>query len=192
MKIPQYVGYICAGIAGLCFGSNFVPVKQYETGDGLFFQWIMCAAIWICGFIVNATRGFPPFQPLAMLGGFLWCTGNVMSVTIIKLIGLSLGMLLWGLSNLLMGWFSGTFGLFGLKPETVNVPGYNIAAAVLAVASAICYFFIEPLQKDDSSDDESNGKVKLINEGGHSDDLPDDSDWINNLSPLKRRIIGCG
>lgn len=30
----EYLGYIGAVIAVLCFGSNFVPVKQYETGDG--------------------------------------------------------------------------------------------------------------------------------------------------------------
>lgn len=30
----EYLGYIGAVVAVLCFGSNFVPVKQYETGDG--------------------------------------------------------------------------------------------------------------------------------------------------------------
>lgn len=27
-------GYVCALIAVFSFGSNFVPVKQFETGDG--------------------------------------------------------------------------------------------------------------------------------------------------------------
>src|SRR5262249_16200407 len=48
------------------------------------------------GLIVYIARGFPAFEPFAMLGGFLWCTGNIMVVPIVKLIGLSLGMLLWG------------------------------------------------------------------------------------------------
>ena len=30
----QYLGYICALIAIVCFGSNFIPVKKYDTGDG--------------------------------------------------------------------------------------------------------------------------------------------------------------
>lgn len=30
----DYLGYIGAIVAVLCFGSNFVPVKKYETGDG--------------------------------------------------------------------------------------------------------------------------------------------------------------
>ena len=31
---PEYVGFICAIIAVVLFGSNFVPVKKYYTGDG--------------------------------------------------------------------------------------------------------------------------------------------------------------
>ena len=33
--IPIYWGYISAIIAVLLFGSNFVPVKKFETGDGI-------------------------------------------------------------------------------------------------------------------------------------------------------------
>lgn len=40
-----------------------------------------------------------------MLGGALWCVGNVTVVPIVNNIGLSLGMLLWGLSNMLVGWY---------------------------------------------------------------------------------------
>lgn len=31
---PTYVGYICALVAVVFYGSNFVPVKKYYTGDG--------------------------------------------------------------------------------------------------------------------------------------------------------------
>lgn len=31
----QYLGYIGAIIAIIFFGSNFIPVKKYETGDGM-------------------------------------------------------------------------------------------------------------------------------------------------------------
>lgn len=40
-----------------------------------------------------------------MLGGALWCLGNVTVVPIVNSIGLSLGILLWGLSNMLVGWY---------------------------------------------------------------------------------------
>lgn len=33
-KTPPYVGYVCALVAVIFYGSNFVPVKQFETGDG--------------------------------------------------------------------------------------------------------------------------------------------------------------
>jgi len=42
VSIPDYVGYIALGVAAVCFGSCFVPVKKFETGDGLFFQWVFC------------------------------------------------------------------------------------------------------------------------------------------------------
>jgi len=42
---------------------------------GLFFQWVSCIAIWMTGFVLYGIRMFPQFYPLAMLGGFLWCTG---------------------------------------------------------------------------------------------------------------------
>ena len=33
-SIPTYQGIIAAAVAVLFFGSNFVPVKKFETGDG--------------------------------------------------------------------------------------------------------------------------------------------------------------
>lgn len=36
---PTYVGFICAGVAVVFFGSNFVPVKKFETGDGMMISW---------------------------------------------------------------------------------------------------------------------------------------------------------
>lgn len=51
-------------------------------------------------------------QNLAMLGGFLWCTGNMLCGPVINLIGLSMGLLIWGSCNMVCGWASGTFGNF--------------------------------------------------------------------------------
>jgi hypothetical protein len=33
---PTYVGFIAAGVSCLFFGSNFAPIKKFETGDGKF------------------------------------------------------------------------------------------------------------------------------------------------------------
>ena len=40
--VNLYIGYAAIATASLFFGSNFVPVKKFETGDGVFFQWILC------------------------------------------------------------------------------------------------------------------------------------------------------
>lgn len=37
----ETIGFIAAAVAIVCFGSNFVPIKKFETGDGVFFQWYM-------------------------------------------------------------------------------------------------------------------------------------------------------
>ena len=34
VAVPEYLGYIACGVAVLFFGSNFIPVKQFKTGDG--------------------------------------------------------------------------------------------------------------------------------------------------------------
>lgn len=70
--VPSYVGFIALTISILFFGSNYLPVKQFETGDGMFFQLILTTAIWTVGFVVYAIRGFPTFYALPMLGGFFW------------------------------------------------------------------------------------------------------------------------
>ena len=46
------IGFIAAMVAVLSFGSNFVPVKKVQTGDGVFFQWVMCNAIFVTSFPV--------------------------------------------------------------------------------------------------------------------------------------------
>lgn len=42
-------GFVGAALTALFFGTNLVPVKKFETGDGMFFQWCMCAGIWFVG-----------------------------------------------------------------------------------------------------------------------------------------------
>ncbi|KAK3099262.1 hypothetical protein FSP39_001819 [Pinctada imbricata] len=157
--LPGYVGYLTAGLAVLFFGSNFAPVKKFETGDGMFFQWIMCSATLLVGVVVNMIRKCPPFYPIVMLGGLLWETGNICVVPIIKTIGMGLGLCIWGMTNLLSGWATGRFGLFGLKPE---VPG-NTTMNYLGVAIAVSSSFIFALVKSDITPiDSSDEKEPLL------------------------------
>uniref|UniRef100_A0A8C1EPG2 Transmembrane protein 144a n=1 Tax=Cyprinus carpio carpio TaxID=630221 RepID=A0A8C1EPG2_CYPCA len=123
-------GFISCAVAVVFFGSNFVPVKKIETGDGMFFQWILCAAIWTVSLVVNIILHSPKFWPLVMLGGAIWATGNITVVPIVKTIGLGLGLLIWASFNLLLGWASSRFGWFGIGAESVSKPVLNFCGAV--------------------------------------------------------------
>uniref|UniRef100_A0A670YEN8 Transmembrane protein 144 n=1 Tax=Pseudonaja textilis TaxID=8673 RepID=A0A670YEN8_PSETE len=150
------IGFISSAIAVVLFGSNFVPVKKFDTGDGMFFQWILCAAIWIVSLIVNLIQNSPKFWPLAMVGGFLWATGNVTVVPIVKTIGLGLGLLIWASFNLLTGWASSRFGWFGIDPEEVRKPVLNYIGAALSLFSCIIFLFIKSEVENSSLSSESS------------------------------------
>uniref|UniRef100_A0A803VUF5 Transmembrane protein 144 n=1 Tax=Ficedula albicollis TaxID=59894 RepID=A0A803VUF5_FICAL len=157
------IGFTSSTVAVLLFGTNFVPVKKLDTGDGMFFQWILCASIWIVSLVVNLIQNCPRFWPLAMVGGFLWATGNVTVVPIVKTIGLALGLLIWASFNLLTGWAS---------------------------SSAVIFLFIKTEVQSSSASLES---TPLLRESSInvSEDTTEDS-WVDKFSPAKRRLIGCG
>lgn len=71
-QTQKIIGFITLGLSTVFFGSNFLPVKQFETGDGVFFQLFVTLGIWTVGFVINAIRNFPTFYPLPLLGGFFW------------------------------------------------------------------------------------------------------------------------
>ncbi|XP_042594244.1 uncharacterized protein LOC109081162 isoform X5 [Cyprinus carpio] len=69
-------GFVACVIAVLLYGSYFVPVKTVNTGDGMFFQWICCSAIWFVGLVTDTLFRPSRAHPAAMLGGALWATGK--------------------------------------------------------------------------------------------------------------------
>lgn len=78
----------------------------------MFFQLVVCIAIWICGVAINVYKKFPVFYALPTFGGFLWTSGNMFSVPIIKFIGIGLGSLFWSIIGLITGWCTARFGLY--------------------------------------------------------------------------------
>ena len=165
-------GYAAVAIAVLFFGSNFVPVKKYDTGDGMFYQWLMASAIFLWGLGLQLYLCFNPppgdtvadlfasqglfgsrisradayaarFEPLAVLGGAFWALGNTMSVPAINAIGLSMGLLIWGSTNMLMGWATGRFGLFGTHADALASPDLNSMGIGLAVAALCLYTLVK-------------------------------------------------
>ncbi|XP_056417811.1 transmembrane protein 144 isoform X2 [Hyla sarda] len=141
------IGFTSSIVSVVLFGSNFVPVKKFDTGDG-----------------------------------------NITVVPIVKTIGLGLGLLIWASTNLLTGWASSRFGLFGINPEEVERPYLNYAGAGLSALSAIIFLFVKTEVKTDTSESETTPILRnSINSQEHT--ITDES-WVDKLSPLQRRIIG--
>ncbi|KAM6220645.1 transmembrane protein 144 [Rhynchocyon petersi] len=184
------IGFISSSLAILLFGSNFVPLKKYDTGDGMFLQWVLCAAIWLVALVVNLILHCPKFWPLAMLGGCIWATGNIAVVPIIKTIGLGLGILIWGSFNALTGWASSRFGWFGMDAQEVSKPLLNYIGAGLSIVSAFIFLFIKSEIPISTC---SVDTTPLISEHEIST-TPDASpsySWVDKLSAVQHRIVGC-
>jgi len=172
-------GLIGAVIAVLFFGSNFIPIKKYDTGDGFFFQWVLCVGIWLVGLVVNLARSQPTFEPIAMCGGVIWATGNLLTVPVVHRIGLGLGLLIWGSTGLISGWLSGVVGLMGIKKQTDQITSWalNITGIILALISMGLASLVKPSVK--SLDDERPSA--MINAASDSNENLDNND---NHAPL--------
>lgn len=138
---------------------HFCLVRHHrcETGNGLAFQFFFCWAVWLVGLGVGVYRGFPSTPPLALLGGVLWSTGNLLSVPAIKLIGLGLSLLIWGISNMCVGWVSSTFGILGVEKQQVSKPVLNYAGAATALLALLVYLVVKPT---DSTRDASSASSR--------------------------------
>ena len=71
-----------------------------DLGDGIFFQLVMCLSVWAGGLVIHAIREFPTLHGLSVLTGVMWTFGNMLSVVIIKFIGVGLGAVYWNTTGL--------------------------------------------------------------------------------------------
>jgi len=154
----------------------------------------MCTAIWIAGLIVNIVRMHTAkFQPWAMLGGFLWATGNMTVVPIVSMIGLSMGLLTWGLVCMISGWAAPNFGLFGLKPEHMHTPtasALNYVGVAIAALGMIPYAFVRSGGDEDGHDSE---KIALVATNSDAEEKEKkESNFFAELPPMWKKILGFG
>ncbi|CAD5213836.1 unnamed protein product [Bursaphelenchus xylophilus] len=140
MLIALFMCFICSAL----FGSMFVPMKRYNPGDGLFAQWLMCSAIWFVGFGVFLYTGYQDFYPFAMLGGFSWCLGNLITVPIITELGLGLSLLLFSVMNTTTCFLVSTFGLLGTHARPADYMWLNVTGLVLVAAGGVLTSFVKP------------------------------------------------
>ena len=174
------LGYACCLIAGISFGVNYLPVKSCDIGDGIFFSAAMSIGILIVGlftglFLNSPEMELPSFEPLAAAGGVMFQLGNSMCPYIIKLIGLGLGLTIWDLSNMLMGWFTGYFGLFGMEKEhDVEIPAMNFVGLILASVSLVFFSLASAFDGTQPRDVAGSAKAETDPEGP-ADPAPADS-----------------
>eukprot|EP01132_Coremiostelium_polycephalum_P003863 gene3863-4814_t len=151
MALPAVVGYIGAIIASIFFGSNYVPVKNYPTGNGIAFTWVMSMGTLCTAYIAMFISKNYIFIPMGLLGGTLWSIGNFCVIPIVKTVGLGLGLLLWSCTSLITGFFVGKFGWFGLNKQVVAHPVLNWIGFACIVVAILFFFFIKPTLEDQDS-----------------------------------------
>ncbi|VDM72395.1 unnamed protein product [Strongylus vulgaris] len=127
----QVLGLASALLAVILYGSCYVPVRWFEAGDGVYFQWMMCIGQFFVGVVVMAFVGWPPVFPLVMLSGAFFALGNALTITIMDGIGMAVGSLLWNTVACVVGWGVSRFGLFG-SPVKAPLDDYmNIAGVII-------------------------------------------------------------
>ncbi|EFP03107.1 hypothetical protein CRE_28219 [Caenorhabditis remanei] len=186
------IGMAACAVSSVFFGSMFVPIKSYDSRDGIFAQWMMSIAILLVGFVVFAYTGFSGFYPLAMLGGASWCIGNATAIPIISRLGLAVSILIWNTSNCLTGWAGGRFGLFGMKAQVPASPFLNYLGLVFVVIGGSIFAQVRsepstPVAKKTSRasfdmETMNSEEKKALNTGESSDDGVAD---IEVLRPTK-------
>lgn len=211
--IAPFWGYISAAAAVLILGNVVVPIKRFETGDGLYFQLMFSHGALLVGVIVQLFRSEATFYPIVMLGGVLWITANLFMVPIVKAVGMAQGMCVWGICNMLSGWATGRFGLFGVQKEVPDSVLLNYGGVLFCIFSAIIFSFLKPEirkikeQEQKTSPTLSNGQYNTFGTINNSASLMSPSEeclllptnvkrtedvtiFVDRLSPMKKKFSG--
>jgi len=180
------VGFIGASVAGVFFGSNYVPTKNYPTGDGISFVWMFSSGVLLVGISTIFMLGKAIFANTGLLGGALWASGNMCVVPVVKTIGLGLGLLIWGSTSLITGFFVGKFGLFGVDKQKVDNEVMNWVAIWLVVAAMGIFFFIKPTvdKKKDYAPLGEKGDIQIPEE--------EENSVLDRIPPAYKSMIGVG
>lgn len=187
----QTTGYICVTVACLCFGSNFVPAKKVDIRDGRYFTFWLSIGIALVGLVQWLAMGMYKFEPLAMIGGATWATANLFAPFIIKRCGLGIGQLGWCATNMLMGWATGAFGLFGIEKADVARPNLNYFGVALSVAALLVITQMgkveEPEQNKKLMDDAEAQQAEAVKAEQTSEAKAE----ATEIARLTRRLRGC-
>ncbi|CAL9706545.1 unnamed protein product [Knipowitschia caucasica] len=182
-------GVSANAVAVLLYGSTYVPVKRVEMGDGVFFHWVSCSAIWLLSLVGDLLLQSPRFYPLAMLGGVIWATGNITAVPILKALGFSLGIIMWGASSLLMIWATSRFGWFGTTASLSSRPVLSYSGVGLCMLGLFILFFVKTNQLHPTSESTPLLFDRRTHSGSYGPPCADF--WMDSMGPRSRRVMGC-
>lgn len=71
-------------------------------------------------------------------------------IPIVRSIGLAMGVLVWGMITMVVGWASGRFGLMGLTPQEPTNPALNYIGVLVAMGALGISSFIRTSREDDA------------------------------------------
>src|SRR5262249_15202639 len=109
-----------------------------------------------------------------------------MVVPIVKMIGLGLGLLIWGTSNLIFGWASGKFGFFHIHKQTVPNESLNYVGVAFALLSVVIFVFVKPEEFSESKHQHHDDESELLSMNGEGDGTI----WVDKLSMTQKRVLG--
>ncbi|XP_069112739.1 transmembrane protein 144-like isoform X2 [Argopecten irradians] len=184
--IAPFWGYISAAAAVLILGNVVVPIKRFETGDGLYFQLMFSHGALLVGVIVQLFRSEATFYPIVMLGGVLWITANLFMVPIVKAVGMAQGMCVWGICNMLSGWATGSAIIFSfLKPEIRKINEQEQKTS--PTLSNGQYNTFDPINNSASLMSPSEECLLLPTNVKRTEDV---TIFVDRLSPMKKKFSG--
>jgi len=172
------------------FGSNYVPTKNYPQGDGWSFVWIFSSGVMTIGIFSMFIAGKAIFVYTGLIGGSLWATGNLCVIPIVKLIGLGLGILLWGSTSLITGFLAGKLGLLGLHKDVVAHPGMNWGGIVCIFGAMTVFFFIKPTLKDDDQTLPGKEGAPLLGKEYQIQEDPQPASILDRIPPKFKIAVG--
>jgi len=150
--MSRALGYGSVAASVILYGVFAFPSKATATGDGVLFSLFMSSGIFLVGAIYHliqcAATSCPSFTSLSALGGALWATSNLLTIPCCRLLGVGRTMIVWGCIEMLTGWMTARFGLFGLKPQVVTSNAMNYTGVVLGIISIIILSYAAPPSSD--------------------------------------------
>jgi len=151
------------------------------------FIWVFSSGVLTVGIISIFVAGKAIFVYTGLLGGSLWATGNLCVIPIVKLIGLGLGLLLWGSTSLITGFLTGKFGWFGLDKQAVGNEAMNWVGFVCVVGAMAVFFFIKPSLQEDEETKPLVGKQT----NSYQIQEPVETPFLGFIPPTYRTVVGC-